>query len=83
MNRIITTFALVGLAFGSCALADEATPASSMTKRQAMKDCVEQQKTSNMSMSKAEMKRICKDKLKDQKVTGDMPQQPATDAPRN
>lgn len=83
MNRIITAFALAGLAFGSCALADEATPASSMTKRQAMKDCIEQQKSSHMSMSKAEMKRICKDKLKDQKATGDMPQQPATDAPRN
>jgi hypothetical protein len=83
MNPLITTFALVGLALGSGAFADDATPASSMTKRQAMKDCIEQQKTVNMSMSKAEMKRICKDKLKDQKGTGDMPQQPATDAPHN
>jgi hypothetical protein len=83
MNRLVTTFVLAGLAFGSCAFADEATPASSMTKRQAMKDCIEQQKTANMSMSKAEMKRICKQKLKELKATGDMPQQPAADAPHN
>jgi hypothetical protein len=83
MNRLVTTLALAGLAFGTCVFADAAPPGSSMTKRQAMKDCIEQQKTVNMSMSKAEMKRICKDKLKDQKATGDMPQQPATDAPHN
>jgi hypothetical protein len=29
------------------------------------------------------MKRLCRDKLKDQKVTGDMPEQPAADAPHN
>jgi hypothetical protein len=83
MNRSIATFALVGLAFGACVSAADAPPASSMTKRQAMKDCIEQQKTVNMSMSKAEMKRICKDKLKVQKATGAMPEQPATDAPHN
>jgi hypothetical protein len=82
MNRSITTFALLGLAFGACVFANDAPPASSMTKHQAMKDCIEQQKTVNMSMSKAEMKRICKDKLKEQKATGDMPQHPAADAPR-
>ena len=83
MNRVVTTFALVGLVFGTCVFADDAPPASSMTKHQAMKDCIEQQKTANISMSKAQMKRICKDKLKEQKATGDMPQQPAADAPHN
>jgi len=55
---------------------------ASMNKHQAMKDCMERQKTAGVNMSKGEMKRICKDKLKEQKATGDMPQQPAADAPR-
>jgi hypothetical protein len=83
MNPSITACALVGLVFASGAFADDAMTRSSMTKRQAMKDCIEQQKTVKMSMSKAEMKRICKDKLKDQKATGDMPEKPAGDAPHN
>jgi hypothetical protein len=83
MNRLVNTFALIGLAFGSCVFADDAMTRSSMTKHQAMKDCIEQQKTAGVNMSKAEMKRICKDKLKNQKATGDMPEQPATDAPHN
>jgi hypothetical protein len=29
------------------------------------------------------MKRLCRDKLKDQKATGDMPEQPAADTPHN
>ncbi len=54
-----------------------------MTKRQAMKDCIEQQKTGNISMSKSQMKQFCKQKLKDQKATGELPQPPATDVPKN
>lgn len=84
MNRLVTVVALVGLAVGSgAALAGEDTPASSMTKRQAMKDCIEQQKTGNISMSKSQMKQFCKQKLKDQKATGELPQPPATDVPKN
>jgi hypothetical protein len=64
-------------------LAEDSPPGSAMTPQQAMKDCIEQQKAANVSMSNAEMKRICKDKLKDQKATGAMPEQPPRDTPHN
>jgi len=48
-----------------------------------MKDCMERQKAGPVNMSKAQMKQFCRDKLKDQKATGDMPEQPAADAPHN
>jgi pentapeptide MXKDX repeat protein len=83
MNRARSSLALVGLILGSSAFADDTMSHASMTTHQAMKDCIEQQRTADVNMSKAEMKRICKDKLKNQKATGDMPEQPATDTPHN
>ena len=83
MNRLLTTCTLIGIAFASVAYADDSMTPSSMTPEQAMKDCIERQKTTGMSMSEEQMKRICKDKLKSQKATGDMPEQPATDVPHN
>ena len=46
-----------------------------------MKECIERQKTKDVTMSKSEMKRYCKDELKRQKTTGAMPEQPPTDTP--
>ena len=88
MNRATSVLTLVGLIAGSVAcaqsaFADDTMSHASMTTHQAMKDCIEQQKTADVNMSKSEMKRICKDKLKSQKATGDMPQQPPTDSPHN
>jgi hypothetical protein len=81
MNPLVHTFALAGLLVAGHALADDSMSRASMTNRQAMKDCIERQKAAAVNMSKAQMKRLCKDKLKDQKSTGDMPEQPAADAP--
>jgi pentapeptide MXKDX repeat protein len=83
MNPLVHTAALAGLLVASHALADDSMSRASMTDQQAMRDCMERQKAGAVNMSKAQMKRLCKDKLKDQKATGDMPEQPATDAPRN
>ena len=83
MNPLVYTVAIAGLFVACNALADDSMARSSMTKEQAMKDCIEQQKTAGVNMSKAQMKRMCKDKLKVQKATGDMPEQPASDAPHN
>jgi pentapeptide MXKDX repeat protein len=83
MNPLIHTVALAGLLVAGHALADDSMSRASMTEQQAMKDCIERQKAGAVNMSKAQMKRLCRDKLKDQKKTGDMPEQPAADTPHN
>ena len=83
MNPLVHTLALAGLLVAGHALADDSMSRASMTEQQALNDCMERQKAGAVNMSKAQMKRLCKDKLKDQKATGDMPEQPATDAPHN
>jgi len=83
MNPLVHTVALAGLLFAGQALADDSMSRAGMTPEQAMKDCMERQKAGPVNMSKAQMKQFCRDKLKDQKATGDMPEQPAADAPHN
>jgi pentapeptide MXKDX repeat protein len=83
MNPLVHTVALVGLLVAGHAFADDSMSRASMTEQQAMKDCIERQKAGAVNMSKAQMKRLCRDKLKDQKKTGDMPEQPAADTPHN
>lgn len=84
MNRTINSLVLVGLSVcGAHAFADDSMSRATPTGHQMMKDCVERQKTADVNMSQAEMKRICKDQLKQQKQTG-VPAEPApTDTPRN
>jgi pentapeptide MXKDX repeat protein len=83
MNPLIHTVALAGLFVAGHALADDSMSRASMTDQQAMKDCMERQKVGAVNMSKAQMKRLCRDQLKDQKKTGDMLEQPAADTPHN
>ena len=83
MNPLIHIVALAGLLVAGHALADDSMSRASMTEQQAMKDCMERQKAGAVNMSKAQMKRLCRDKLKDQKKAGDMPEQPAADTPHN
>jgi pentapeptide MXKDX repeat protein len=83
MNPLIHTVALAGLLVAGHALADDSMSRASMTDQQAMKVCMERQKVGAVNMSKAQMKRLCRDQLKDQKKTGDMPEQPAADTPHN
>jgi hypothetical protein len=84
MNRKITSLVLVGLSVCTAhALADDSMSRGTPTSHQMMKDCIERQKTADVNRSQAEMKRICKDQLKQQKQTG-TPAEPApTDTPRN
>ena len=83
MNPLVHTVALAGLLVAGHAIADDSMSRASMTDHQAIKDCMERQKAGPVNMSKAQMKRLCRDKLKDQKKTGDMPEQPAADTPHN
>ncbi|MDP9082829.1 MAG: hypothetical protein M3N50_03575 [Pseudomonadota bacterium] len=87
MNRVTN---LMGLAFviasgtliAMTARADEAVGLATPTKQEMMKDCIEKQKTADVTMSKAQMKRICRDRFKQQKVSGTPLDAPASDTPR-
>jgi len=84
MNRTINSLLLVGLsACAAHASADDSMTRTTPTGHQMMKDCIERQKMADVTMSQAEMKRICKEQLKQQKQTG-VPADPApTDPPHN
>jgi hypothetical protein len=84
MNNTISSLVLAGLSLcGTYALADDSMSRATPTNHQAMKDCIEKQKMTDVNMSQAEMKRLCKDQLKQQKKTG-APADPApTDTPHN
>jgi hypothetical protein len=68
---------------GAQAIADDSMSHVTMTKSQMMKDCIEKQKTADVTMSKAAMKRMCRDQLKEQKQTGALPEPPPVDKPAN
>jgi hypothetical protein len=84
MNRIITSLLLAGLSICAAnAQADDSMSRATPTSHQMMKDCIERQKTADVNMSQAAMKRICKDQLKQQKQTGEPAEPAPTDTPRN
>jgi hypothetical protein len=69
---------------GAFAVGDDTMPNASPTDSQRIKTCMEQQKSNtNVTMSEAQLKRYCQDQLKQQKATGEMPQQPPTDLPKD
>jgi len=79
----VGSVSLLGIVLGAGpALADDSMSQVTPTKSQALKECIEKQKTADVAQSKAEMKRICKDQLKQQKQTGTMPETPPTDTPK-
>ena len=83
MNRASIVIALAGLGLtAAAALADDST-APVMTKRQLISECIERQKTADVTLSKADIFRICKAQLKRQKATGSFPEPPAEAAPRS
>jgi hypothetical protein len=68
---------------GARAFADDSMTHVTPTTHQMMKDCMERQKATDVTQSKAQMKRICKDQLKQQKQTG-VPAEPVpTDTPHD
>jgi hypothetical protein len=76
-------FALAPLALvTSLACADDSMNRVTPTDHQLLKECMERQKTNtNVTVSKADAKRYCKDELKRQKATGAPPEKPPVDAP--
>ena len=65
MNRAISSIAFAGgLLVAMQALADDSMSRGTMSKRQLMTQCMQKQKSADVTMSQAQMKRICKDQLK-------------------
>ena len=63
--------------------ADDTMTQSAPSKDQLMKDCVRKHQTDDVNLSKAQLNRLCKDELKQQKVTGTPPPPaPPTDGPQ-
>jgi hypothetical protein len=88
MSRSVNILAAINviafLALGVCAaptFADDTISRATPSEHQMMKECIERQKTKDVTMSKSEMKRYCKDELKRQKATGAMPERQPVDAP--
>jgi hypothetical protein len=63
-------FATLILLGGQC-LADDSLSRATPTKHQSMRECIEKQKTADVSMSKSQMTRLCKDEMKRQKELGE------------
>jgi len=84
MNRTLAALALTGFSMCSAqAFADDTVNRATPTDHQMLKECIQKQKTADVTMSEAQMKRICKDQLKQQKQSG-IPAEPApTDTPHN
>ncbi len=82
---LVGALSVIGfLALGVCAtpgLADDTMSQATPSNHQMMKECIERQKTKDVTMSKSEMKRYCKDELKRQKATGAMPEPRPIDTP--
>jgi hypothetical protein len=81
----LSSLALLSIAgFMACtALADDTMTQSAPTKAQLMKDCIRKHQAGDVNQSKAQLNRICKDELKQQKATGTPPPPPApTDGPQ-
>jgi hypothetical protein len=72
-------FASLILLGGRC-LADDSLSRVTPTKHQSMRECIEKQKTADVSMSKSQMTRLCKDEMKRQKELGESAP-PAHDIP--
>jgi hypothetical protein len=84
MNRIINCMVLIGFSVcGAQAFADDSVSRATPTDHQTMKDCIEKQKANDVTMSKSEMTRICKDQMKQQKKSGTPIDAPPTDTPHN
>jgi hypothetical protein len=85
--KAITLAPALALVILSCAIApaqaDDSTSLAAPTHQQMMKDCLEKQKTADVTQTKSQMKRMCRDQLKQQKVSGTPLDAPPVDSPKN
>jgi hypothetical protein len=78
----ISAFIAAAAVFGgTLAVADDSLHRATPTEHQSLKACIEKQKTADVTMSKSEMTRLCKEELKREKQFG-VSEPPPVDAPR-
>jgi hypothetical protein len=83
-SKRLTSLAVLSLACFALhtAQAEDSMTQSSPTKQQLMKDCIRKHQTADVNQSKSQLNRICKDELKQQKLTGTPPPPaPPSDGP--
>lgn len=84
MNRSLTALALASFTLLSAAgFADDSLNRATPTDEQLIKTCIEKQKMGNVTMSHAAMDRYCRNELKRQKATGELPENPPVDTPHD
>ena len=66
----LAAFAVAAVLAAGSSFGDDSVSRATPTKHQSLKACIEKQKTADVTMSKSEMTRICKDELKRQKELG-------------
>jgi hypothetical protein len=81
MKHLIS-LSLAAVLLTGTAIADDSMTRVTPTDQQTMRQCIEKQKTADVTMSKSQMKRICKDELKRLKTPSEQPP-PSSDAPRS
>jgi hypothetical protein len=82
MTRVFYASILAaGALLGAQAFADD-TSRATPTQHQSMKECIEKQKTADVTMSKSQMTRMCQEELKRQKEFGESTP-PPTDTPHD
>jgi hypothetical protein len=59
--------------------ADDVMTRATPTKKEMMRDCIRKHQSSDVNLSKSALNRICKDEVKQERLTGTPP--PPTDAP--
>jgi hypothetical protein len=78
--KLALCLALASAVFaGAISQADDSMSRTTPTKHQMMKECIEKQKTADVTMSKAAMDRFCKDEVK-RRLAGDAPPPPTDPA---
>jgi uncharacterized protein (UPF0216 family) len=80
--KLMLTAALATALLTGTAFADDSMSRVTPSKRQMMKECLEKQKTADVTMSKSQMHQICKDEVKRLMTPAEEPP-PASDAPRS
>jgi hypothetical protein len=84
MNRAVNSLTFLGFCFAAAQVpADDSLNAAIMTKRQMISECIQRQKSADVTLSKVDIFRICKAQLKQEKANGSFPEPPAQDSPRN